>query len=44
MLQTKGLTKSCGTVFEVTYYGFEEINLTWKGRDLVLALFASWRC
>ena len=42
MLHTNNLKRSRGTVVvEVSIMNLEELMFTWKGRHLVLALFAS---
>ena len=41
MLQTKKLKSHVASLLKSIYYELRAINLTWKGRHLVLALFAS---
>ena len=39
MLQTKKLTKSCGTVVEVHYYELGAINLYLEGAGISVGIF-----
>ena len=41
MFQKKKLTRSCGTLLKSSIMKLEQLIFTWKGRQLVLARFAS---